>query len=113
MGGGIVATLTLVYAGFTVLLVASAVTIVRKAGYSGWWVCAALVPLVNLVMLFAFAFADWPALREARIRQADPARPAGHPGFVYPPAQVATAQPQAASSRFDYPNQSGSVLPGR
>lgn len=144
MDGGIIATLALVYVGFTALLVASAIAIVRKAGYSAWWVCAGLVPLVNLVMLFAFAFADWPALRESRIRRPDPANPSGHPGFAYAPqpaapaavappapaaaqvaaAQVAAAQvdpqpiaPQPIAPRmpppFSYPDQSGTILPGR
>jgi uncharacterized membrane protein YhaH (DUF805 family) len=39
------------------------VKILNKAGYSGWWSLLLLVPLVNIVMLFVFAFADWPALR--------------------------------------------------
>ena len=37
--------------------------IVRKAGYSGWWCLVMLVPLVNVIMLWVFAFADWPALK--------------------------------------------------
>jgi hypothetical protein len=39
-----------------------AVKIVQKAGYSGWWVALAIVPLINIVMLWVFAFADWPSL---------------------------------------------------
>ena len=37
--------------------------ICRKAGYSGWWSLLAVVPLVNLVMVWVFAYADWPRLR--------------------------------------------------
>jgi len=37
--------------------------IVTKAGYSGWWALITLVPGINIVMLFVFAFSDWPALR--------------------------------------------------
>ena len=40
--------------------------IVQKAGYSAWWFLIALVPLVNVIMLWVFAFADWPALRQPR-----------------------------------------------
>jgi uncharacterized membrane protein YhaH (DUF805 family) len=40
-----------------------AIKILNKAGYSGWWSLLLLVPLVNIVMIFVFAFADWPALR--------------------------------------------------
>ena len=37
--------------------------ILGKAGYSRWLVILYFVPLVNLVMLWVFAFGDWPALR--------------------------------------------------
>jgi hypothetical protein len=37
--------------------------IVRKAGYSPWLSLLVLVPLINVVMLWCFAFADWPILR--------------------------------------------------
>ena len=36
-------------------------TIAKKAGYSGWWALTIIIPLVNLVMLWVFAFAEWPA----------------------------------------------------
>jgi len=42
-----------------------AIMILRKAGYSGWWCLILLVPLVNIIMIYVFAFADWPALRRA------------------------------------------------
>jgi hypothetical protein len=85
MGAGMVGTLLLFYAGFTVLAVAAAVSIVRKAGYSGWWVAAGLIPLVNVVMLFAFAFADWPVLRDLRRAQLVPTVPRAHPSFAPAP----------------------------
>jgi uncharacterized membrane protein YhaH (DUF805 family) len=39
------------------------VKVLNKAGYSGWWSVLALVPLVNVIMFWVFAFADWPSLR--------------------------------------------------
>ena len=42
-----------------------AAAIARKAGYSAWWCLILLVPLVNIVMIYVFAFANWPALRGA------------------------------------------------
>ena len=36
------------------------VKIVQKAGYSGWHVLWMFVPILNLVMLFVFAFSRWP-----------------------------------------------------
>ena len=36
--------------------------IVAKAGFSGWWALAGLVPPVNLVFLWVFAFSKWPTI---------------------------------------------------
>lgn len=36
--------------------------ILNKAGYSRWWVLVLLVPIVNIVMFWVFAFANWPNL---------------------------------------------------
>jgi uncharacterized membrane protein YhaH (DUF805 family) len=41
------------------------VKILQKAGYSGWWCALLVIPLVNVVMLWVFAFARWPNLRDA------------------------------------------------
>jgi len=40
--------------------------ILQKAGYSGWWCLIVFVPLVNIVMFYVFAFANWPVLRDKR-----------------------------------------------
>ena len=45
---------------------AAYITIIRRAGYSGWWILSGLVPVVNLVMFFVFAFREWPVQRELR-----------------------------------------------
>ena len=37
--------------------------IISNAGYSGWWVLVALVPLLNVIMFFVFAFSSWPSLQ--------------------------------------------------
>jgi len=34
--------------------------IVSKAGYSGAWGLLVIVPIVNIVALWAFALMDWP-----------------------------------------------------
>jgi hypothetical protein len=59
--GGVL--LIIYLAGIVVSLIAS-VKILTKAGYSGWWVLIAFVPLVNFVMFLVFAFSDWPSLRQ-------------------------------------------------
>jgi hypothetical protein len=40
--------------------------IFSKAGFSGALSLLMFIPLVNLVMIFVLAFAEWPALREKR-----------------------------------------------
>lgn len=35
-------------------------TIVKKSGFSSWWGLLAIVPLVNVAMLFVFAYSRWP-----------------------------------------------------
>lgn len=37
--------------------------ILRKAGRSRWWCLIALIPIVNIVGLWTFAFTSWPARR--------------------------------------------------
>lgn len=41
------------------------VRIIRRAGYSGWWMLTMFVPIVNIIMLWIFAFAKWPAISRA------------------------------------------------
>jgi len=38
--------------------------IFSKAGYSGWLSLTQLIPLVNLIVLFYVAFAEWPIRRQ-------------------------------------------------
>ncbi|QPK61520.1 hypothetical protein IVG45_11465 [Methylomonas sp. LL1] len=37
--------------------------ILLKAGLDGWWALVLLVPVVNIVMIWVFAFSRWPNLR--------------------------------------------------
>ena len=34
--------------------------IVNRAGYSRWWLLTMFLPVLNAIMLWIFAFADWP-----------------------------------------------------
>ncbi|MDR5731007.1 hypothetical protein QCE47_01415 [Caballeronia sp. LZ025] len=38
------------------------VRIIQRTGHSGWWLLAGLIPVLNLIMLWVFAFARWPAI---------------------------------------------------
>lgn len=42
------------------------VKILHQAGYSGWWVLISFIPLGNIVGLWIFAFARWPAVARAQ-----------------------------------------------
>jgi uncharacterized membrane protein YhaH (DUF805 family) len=42
--------------------------VLRRAGYSPWWALVVLVPLVNLVALWVFAYVRWPAVDGATRR---------------------------------------------
>lgn len=59
-----------VSAVLAVLFLVAYATIIRKAGWSGWWVLVMFVPVINLVMLFVFAFTEWPVHRDLRNVQA-------------------------------------------
>lgn len=39
--------------------------IVSRAGYSGAWSLLLLVPVVNVIAVFVFAFSEWPLERRA------------------------------------------------
>lgn len=39
---------------------------IRKAGFSPWWAVLGIVPVVNIIMLWVFAYTKWPALPEEK-----------------------------------------------
>ena len=41
------------------------VRIIRRTGHSGWWLLTMFVPILNIIMLWDFAFAKWPAVDRA------------------------------------------------
>ena len=49
---------------FFVLFLFPTIKILQKAGYSGWWCVLTMVPILNLILLWVFAFAHWPNLKE-------------------------------------------------
>jgi hypothetical protein len=61
--GGISVVHWIIVLLFIVLPVWGWCTIVKKAGFSGWWGLLTIVPLVNIAMLFVFAYSKWPTDR--------------------------------------------------
>jgi uncharacterized membrane protein YhaH (DUF805 family) len=36
--------------------------ILQRTGFSGWWCLLSLIPAVGFILLWYFAYAEWPAL---------------------------------------------------
>ena len=51
---------------FLVLLIWMSFRVFRKSGHSGWWSLVLLVPWVNFVVVWVFAFVRWPTLDAAK-----------------------------------------------
>ncbi|MBO1765898.1 MULTISPECIES: DUF805 domain-containing protein [unclassified Allobranchiibius] len=58
IGAGVVYLIVLVFYIWAI------VRIIRRSGYSGWWVLIGLVPILNVIMFFVFAFKKSPTERE-------------------------------------------------
>jgi uncharacterized membrane protein YhaH (DUF805 family) len=43
-----------------------AARVLRRAGFSRWWALLVLVPVVNLIGLWLFAYVRWPAVDRDR-----------------------------------------------
>jgi predicted PurR-regulated permease PerM len=56
----------LVIAIFFVIFLWPWARIFSKAGYSRWMCLIFIVPIVNVFVLFWFAFAEWPVLKRLR-----------------------------------------------
>lgn len=93
-----------IYLLILILIFWAYIRIIRRAGYSGWWILIGLVPLVNLVMLLIFAFKEWPIQRELTQLRAM----TGQSGYRTGPPAVAGGYPTE-----DYGNRSrfGSAWP--
>jgi uncharacterized membrane protein YhaH (DUF805 family) len=70
LAGGALVAVIIVSLAIMIVTVWAYVNIIRRAGYSGWWVLISLVPLVGTIMFFVFAFAEWPVMRELRALRA-------------------------------------------
>lgn len=48
------------------LIVWPAWRILKRAGYSGAWSLLMLVPILNIIVMYVFAFARWPVFEDRR-----------------------------------------------
>jgi uncharacterized membrane protein YhaH (DUF805 family) len=58
------------------------VKIITKAGYSGWYVLTAFVPILNIVMFLVFAFGKWPIQTRLESAERGGNRGSAPPQFV-------------------------------
>jgi hypothetical protein len=58
----VLSVLLIVILIFAVLPLWFSALVLKKAGLSPWWALISLIPIVNVVMLWVFAYARWPAL---------------------------------------------------
>ncbi len=61
-GGGFGFIWMIIYVAVMVVPIAK---ILGRIGFNQWWAAVAIVPMVNLIFLWIFAFIDWPREREA------------------------------------------------
>lgn len=78
-----------IYLALAVVGIVAAVKVVTKAGFSGWWVLIAFVPIVGTIFVLIFAFSTWPVTREVQRLRAELAAARGYGGFA------GTARPAA------------------
>jgi hypothetical protein len=78
--------------------------VLRRAGYSGWLVLLGLIPGVNVVFYFIFAFKKWPVIKELEWRRTLPTYPApGYPGGPYAGGPYSGPFPAGPFSGGPYP----------
>jgi uncharacterized membrane protein YhaH (DUF805 family) len=53
--------IVIVYVCLTVVFFIALVKILNRTGYSGWWSLLVLIPVVNVIALWQFSKARWPA----------------------------------------------------
>jgi hypothetical protein len=76
IGFGELVLLALILCMFLPTIWASSL-VLKKAGFSRWWACLLLLPVVNLVAIWVFAFIRWPALSAKGVVSLDGGRIAG------------------------------------
>lgn len=63
----------LIMLGLAVMWTLLLARVVSKAGFSTWWALISLVPMLNIIFLWIFAFSKWPA-QKSEAQQGDQAQ---------------------------------------
>ena len=67
--------LIMTFVGFFGLLVLWLVArILNRAGFNGAWCILMIIPLLNWIAVWVFAYANWPALPNQAVKTATPLR---------------------------------------
>ncbi|WP_031432748.1 hypothetical protein [Methylomarinum vadi] len=53
-------------AAFAIFILWLCSKILEKAGIDKIWVLVLLIPVVNIIMIWVFAFSEWPGLKQKR-----------------------------------------------
>ena len=77
--------LSLVYLAVLVASIWAYVRIVRRTGFSGWWVLMGLVPIGNIVVFLMWAFREWPIQQELAALRAQVYGTTSPPPYGGPP----------------------------
>jgi hypothetical protein len=114
--GGAFFVFLLFWLAIIVVFILAYISIVTKAGYSGWWVLTGLIPLVGIVMFLIFAFSKWPIRRELEALRTQTRVVGGYnPAFAPPswnPNQSAPWSRGGSYGGFQAPGPGPTTAPG-
>jgi hypothetical protein len=77
------------------------IKIITKAGYSGWYVLTAFVPILNFVMFVIFAFGKWPV--QTRLEYAERGGSRGYPPPQFGPTGTGPTTPPRGPQLGSFP----------
>lgn len=94
----LVLVIAAIYAVILAAVIYLYVRVIRKTGYSGWWVLALFVPFLNLVVMILAAVKEWPVERRLAEAEARLAAWGGPGGYGPPPAHLSPPAPSYGQS---------------
>lgn len=86
------------------------IRILKKAGYSGWWFLLSFVPVLNIVMIYAFAFSTWPRDRVIAAANAVPSGPGQHRSVKERLAELDSLRANSVINEAEYERKRADIL---